>query len=35
VNLKRGEESLGHYGYDEILGRLKVELDAIIAEQGK
>ena len=30
VNLKRGEESLGHYGYDEILGRLKVELDAVI-----
>ena len=31
VNLKRGEESLGHYGYEEILGRLKRELDAVIA----
>ena len=35
VNLKRGEESLGHYPYDEILGRLKSELDAIIAAQGE
>ena len=34
VNLKRGEESLGHYPYDEILPRLKQELDAIIASQG-
>ena len=33
VNLKRGEESLGHYPYDEILPRLKSELDAIIAAQ--
>jgi len=33
VNLKRGEESLGHYPYDEILPRLKQELDAIIAGQ--
>ncbi|MFM7280295.1 MAG: (E)-4-hydroxy-3-methylbut-2-enyl-diphosphate synthase [Planctomycetia bacterium] len=31
VNLKRGEESLGHYGYDEILTRLKQELDALLA----
>ena len=31
VNLKRGEESLGHYPYDEILPRLKRELDALIA----
>ncbi len=30
VNLKRGEESLGAYPYDEILGRLKAELDALI-----
>lgn len=30
VNLKRGEEHLGAFGYDEVLGRLKVELDAII-----
>ena len=33
VNLKRGEESLGAYGYDEILPRLKAELDALIARQ--
>jgi (E)-4-hydroxy-3-methylbut-2-enyl-diphosphate synthase len=30
VNLKRGEESLGAYPYDEVLERLRVELDAII-----
>jgi (E)-4-hydroxy-3-methylbut-2-enyl-diphosphate synthase len=33
VNLKRGPESLGHYTYDEILGRLRIELDRLIAEQ--
>src|SRR5688572_13583593 len=31
VNLKRGSEELGAYRYDEILGRLKDELDALIA----
>jgi len=31
VNLKRGAEPLGAYGYDEILPRLKQELDALIA----
>jgi (E)-4-hydroxy-3-methylbut-2-enyl-diphosphate synthase len=31
VNLKRGSEELGAYRYDEILGRLKHELDALIA----
>jgi (E)-4-hydroxy-3-methylbut-2-enyl-diphosphate synthase len=31
VNLKRGSESLGQYRYDEILPRLKQELDALIA----
>jgi len=31
VNLKRGEELLGAYPYDEILPRLKQELDAILA----
>ena len=31
VNLKRGEEALGQYGYDEILGRLKSELDRLIS----
>jgi (E)-4-hydroxy-3-methylbut-2-enyl-diphosphate synthase len=30
VNLKKGSESLGAYSYDEILGRLKQELDALI-----
>jgi (E)-4-hydroxy-3-methylbut-2-enyl-diphosphate synthase len=30
VNLKRGTEELGQFGYDEILGRLKQELDALI-----
>ena len=31
VNLKRGETTLGSFTYDEILPRLKQELDAIIA----
>jgi (E)-4-hydroxy-3-methylbut-2-enyl-diphosphate synthase len=30
VNLKRKAESLGSFGYDEILGRLRQELDALI-----
>ncbi|QDU64258.1 4-hydroxy-3-methylbut-2-en-1-yl diphosphate synthase (flavodoxin) [Planctomycetes bacterium Pan216] len=30
VNLKKGEQELGAYPYDEILGRLKEELDALI-----
>ncbi|QDU39770.1 4-hydroxy-3-methylbut-2-en-1-yl diphosphate synthase (flavodoxin) [Maioricimonas rarisocia] len=33
VNLKKGPESLGTYPYDEILDRLRQELDAIIAER--
>lgn len=33
VNLKRGSESLGAYAYDEILDRLKSELDQLIAAQ--
>ena len=32
VNLKRGPESLGQFTYDEILGRLRMELDKLIAE---
>ena len=32
VNLKKGTESLGAYGYDEVLGRLKTELDVIITD---
>ncbi len=31
VNLKKGPLSLGAYPYDQILGRLKEELDALIA----
>jgi (E)-4-hydroxy-3-methylbut-2-enyl-diphosphate synthase len=34
VNLKRGPEDLGAYRYDEILGRLKDELDRLIAARG-
>ena len=33
VNLKRGEEALGQFAYDEILPKLKSELDALIAEK--
>lgn len=33
VNLKRGPVNLGSYTYDEILPRLKQELDALIAER--
>ena len=32
VNLKKGTTALGAFGYDEILGRLKQELDVLIAE---
>ncbi|MFO0013563.1 MAG: (E)-4-hydroxy-3-methylbut-2-enyl-diphosphate synthase [Planctomycetota bacterium] len=34
VNLKRGSESIGAFGYDEILPRLRTELDAIIEQRG-
>ncbi len=33
VNLKRGEQTIGAFGYDEILPRLKAELDQIIASR--
>jgi (E)-4-hydroxy-3-methylbut-2-enyl-diphosphate synthase len=33
VNLKRGEELVGHYPYDTILGRTHELLDAVIAER--
>ncbi len=33
VNLKRGTESLGAYPYDNILPKLKEELDRLIAQQ--
>ncbi|WP_298869245.1 (E)-4-hydroxy-3-methylbut-2-enyl-diphosphate synthase [uncultured Gimesia sp.] len=32
VNLKKGSESLGRYSYDEILPRLKGELDSLIEQ---
>ncbi|PYQ27526.1 MAG: 4-hydroxy-3-methylbut-2-en-1-yl diphosphate synthase [Acidobacteria bacterium] len=35
VNLKRGTQSLGHFTYDEILGRLRLELDKLIGEKRK
>ena len=34
VNLKRGAESVGAFGYGEVLGRLREELDALIARRG-
>jgi len=34
VNLKRGPEAIGAYGYDVILDRLKDELDRLIASRG-
>ena len=33
VNLKRGTESIGQFRYDEILPRLREELDKLIAER--
>jgi (E)-4-hydroxy-3-methylbut-2-enyl-diphosphate synthase len=33
VNLKKGEQELGRFGYDEILPRLKQELDVLIEER--
>jgi len=33
VNLKRGTESLGHFTYDEILPKLRTELDRLIDER--
>jgi (E)-4-hydroxy-3-methylbut-2-enyl-diphosphate synthase len=30
VNLKKGDTLIGSFGYDEVLGRLKSELDALI-----
>jgi (E)-4-hydroxy-3-methylbut-2-enyl-diphosphate synthase len=34
VNLKRGEHDVGAFGYDVILGKLKDELDRLIAARG-
>ena len=33
VNLKKGTETLGHFRYDEILGRLRAELDKLIEQK--
>jgi (E)-4-hydroxy-3-methylbut-2-enyl-diphosphate synthase len=33
VNLKKGEESVGAFSYDEILERMRVELDRLISER--
>jgi len=35
VNLKKGSRELGAFRYDEILPRLKAELDALIAERAE
>ena len=35
VNLKRGPQALGQFTYDEILGRLRLELDKLIEEKRK
>ena len=35
VNLKRSGEKVGAFSYDEILGRLKVELDVVIAGRSR
>jgi (E)-4-hydroxy-3-methylbut-2-enyl-diphosphate synthase len=33
VNLKRGEKAIGAFRYDEVLARLRVELDDVIRER--
>ena len=33
VNLKKGTDTLGHFRYDEILGRLRAELDKLIEQK--
>ena len=35
VNLKRGERDVGSFGYDEVLARLKEELDRLIEERAR
>ena len=35
VNLKRGSEKLGSFGYDEVLDRLRVELDLLLESSGR
>jgi (E)-4-hydroxy-3-methylbut-2-enyl-diphosphate synthase len=33
VNLKKKDRKIGFFSYDDVLGRLKIELDKLIAEQ--
>ena len=33
VNLKRGPETIGRFGYDEVIGILRQEVDRIIAAE--
>jgi (E)-4-hydroxy-3-methylbut-2-enyl-diphosphate synthase len=33
VNLKRGREHVGAFAYDQVLERLRLELDALIARK--
>jgi (E)-4-hydroxy-3-methylbut-2-enyl-diphosphate synthase len=33
VNLKKKDHKIGYFGYDEVLGKLRVELDRLIAER--
>jgi len=33
VNLKRGEHTIGQFTYEEILGRVRTELDKLIEEK--
>src|SRR5436190_1964103 len=35
VNLKRGEQTIGQFTYDEILARVRIELDKLIEEKRK
>jgi len=34
VNLKRGEEVVGHFPYDEVLAQTKTLLDQVIEDRG-
>ena len=35
VNLKKGPQALGAYSYDEILGKLKEQVDLLILEKSE
>jgi (E)-4-hydroxy-3-methylbut-2-enyl-diphosphate synthase len=34
VNLKKGTELLGQFGYDEIVDRLRLEMERLVSERG-